>query len=206
MIALVLGLSASLALWAFELGKELAGMDAHSAKEWRELQQDQAQLKAELDRVRALADTADAAMIAEKAIQQQLTTRIGLLEAENRRYRADLALFEQLIPSSGVDALAIRGMQARQQPEVGVTWQVLLVQSAKNAPEFKGQLELTLAGTHNQKPWQLVVPAAQYPVAMKQSLRVEGVQQVPTGVVVKSVAVRVLQGSAVKLTHSVKVG
>lgn len=203
--AVVLGLSGAVALWAFEFGRDIAGLDRHSQQELIQLRQDVQRLGNELEKAQAVAHTAETLLTAERTAQELLTAQWRELQEDNRHLRRELGFFEQLIPASGQGGVAVRGLQARRSEPTRVVWQVLLVQSAKQAPEFKGQLEVVFSGELRGKPWSLTEPAARRPLAMRQLLRLEGAAVVPTDTVVKTVSVRVMQGSMALLTQTTKV-
>ncbi len=75
------------------------------------------------------------------------------LEAENQTLRNDLGFFERLMPGTGSEALDIRGLQVERVAESQIRWQALMIQAKKNAPEFKGTLEISFTGTQDGKPW-----------------------------------------------------
>jgi len=84
-------------------------------------------------------------------------------------------------------------------------WQVLLVQASKNAPEFNGKLELSLGGTENGKPWTMMLPSGPLNVQLRQYRRLEGLIALPAQTVVKTVTVRVLDGSATRASQTIKI-
>ena len=98
----------------------------------------------------------------------------------------------------------IRGLQAELMGGgVQLRWQVLVIQPMRNAPEFKGQLELLLAGLRDGKPWTSDPPAVARPLQLQQYRRVEGVVQVPERAVVKTVTVRLTQEGSVRALQTV---
>jgi hypothetical protein len=203
--AVVLGLSAALALWTFEKGRDFAGLDRESVQIRARLQEELDTLNRNLERAQAVANTAETLLTAERRAQEVLATQLQELQEDNRRLRRELGFYEQLIPTSGEGGLSVRALSARRVESGGLRWQVLLVQSTRNAPEFKGQLKITYTGERQGQPWELTEPAAKHPVAMRQSLRLEGRAAVPAGVVVKLVTVRLMQGDNVLLTQATKV-
>jgi len=87
-IAVVLGFCAAIALWAFELGKDLAGIDDDRVRELARLQQEVRDLRTQLedmkeerDQALALANTSTTLVTAEKAAQERLTALNRQLEA-----------------------------------------------------------------------------------------------------------------------------
>jgi hypothetical protein len=161
--ALVLGFSGALALWAFEFGKEIAGLDRNAKQELEELRTETGELRGALTRAQSVANTAESLLTAEKAAQEQL-------------------------------ALQIRQFK----------WQVLLIQAAKNAPDFKGQLEITFSGTSAGQPWTQKQSPQPQSVLIKGYLRQEGFLDVPPQTVVKTVTAKIYQGREVKTLYTIK--
>jgi len=204
--ALVFGFSAALALWAFEFGKDIAGLDRNAKQELDRLRIEVGSLREELAKAQSIVNTSDSLLTAEKAAQQQLLQQIRQLETDNQTLRSDLGFFERLIPGTGSDALSIRGLQVERVADGQLKWQVLMIQAAKNAPEFRGTLELSFAGTLDGKAWAMAPnAAAQSSVLIRSYLRQEGVVDVPSQAVVKTVTARILQGGVVKSVQSIRI-
>ena len=201
--AVVLGFCGSISLWAFEKGKEIAGVDTSSREELVRLRDDVAKLRAERDRVQSILNTSGSAITVERAAQERMAAQVRTLEAENRSLREDLGFFEKLTASSGTGAVAIRGLQAEVVAGSQLKWQVLVIQPVKNAPEFKGRLELSLSGTQDGKPWTMPLPGGGQPLQFRQYRRVEGMVDLPPQVVVKNVSARVVEGSTSRAVQNV---
>jgi hypothetical protein len=210
-LAIVLGFCAAIGMWAFEFGKDIAGLDSNSKAELAQLRievasltTDLAQAKAERDAAQSVANTADTLVTAEKASHEMLLAQSKQLEMENRSLRDDLGFFEKLIPAGTVDGLAIRGLQAEVATLGTLKWQTLVMQPGRNTQEFNGRLEVTFAGSVNGRPWSTTLPAGPLPIKIRQYGRMEGEITLPEGAVVKSVTARVLEGSKVRATQSIK--
>nr|CBA31756.1 hypothetical protein Csp_D28710 [Curvibacter putative symbiont of Hydra magnipapillata] len=211
LLAIVLGFCAAIGLWAFEFGKDIAGLEKGSKDELMQLranaaalQTEMLALKAERDKAQSIANTADTLVTAEKASQEKLIAQVKQLEADNRTLRDDLGFFEKLIPSGGTEGVAIRGLQAELISPTTLKWQALVMQAGRNAQEFAGRLEITLVGTANGKTWTASLPDGSMPVKLKQYGRLEGEFQIPPQTVVKSVSARVLDGTTVRATQTLK--
>lgn len=209
--AVVFGFCAAIALWAFEFGKEIAGIDDNRVQALTRLEREAVDLRRELevmkeerDKALALANTSTTLMTTEKAAQESLTALNRQLEAENRRLRDDLGFFEKLIPTVGTEGLAIRGLQAEVQDGRQVKWQVLVIQPLKNAPEFNGRLELSFTGLQAGRPWSSTLPEGPQAIKLKQYARAEGVFDLPSQTLLKGVTVRVMDGNVVKAVQSIK--
>jgi hypothetical protein len=212
--ALVLGFCAAIGLWAFELGKDLAGIDDNAKDDLAKLRIEVAQLRLDKEQTQSVLNTSGSLLTAEKAAQEKIIEQVKRLEAENRALRDDLGFFEKLIPTGGHEGLAIRGLQA-ESVNAGsqLKWQVLVIQPTKNAPAFNGKLEITLSGLQGGapgtglggKPWTQVAGGAAQALQFSQYRRLENVVDLPPQVVVKQVSVKVTEGSATRAVQNVKI-
>ena len=210
-VAIVLGFCAAIGLWAFEFGKDIAGLERGSNDELQRLRSQVAGLQLELrqahvtrDEAQFVANTSGAMVTAEKAAQQQMNARVQQLEFDNQRLRDDLGFFEKLIPSASGEGVAIRGVQAELSGVSLVKWQVLVIQSSKNAPEFVGRLELTFSGSLNGKPWTGTPAVGGSAISVRQYGRFDGEFEIPAQAVLKLVTAKVSDGGGVRSTQAVK--
>lgn len=201
--AVVLGFCGAISLWAFEKGKEIAGVDSGAKEELAQLRDEVIHLRAERDRIQSILNTSGSAITVERAAQERLATQVRALEAENRSLREDLGFFEKLTPVNGNEAVAIRGLQAEVLGGSQLKWQVLVIQPVKNAPEFHGTLELNVSGTQDGKPWNMPFPGGAQALQFRQYRRLEGVLDLPPEVVVKNVSARVVEGSVSRAIQTV---
>ncbi|MDO9401216.1 MAG: hypothetical protein Q7T46_07180 [Polaromonas sp.] len=202
--AVMLGFSAAIALWTFELGVSIAGLDKDAKLELARLREEVAALRMERDKSQSIANTAGSLLTAEKAAQEKMAAQLKQLEADNRMLRDDLGFFEKLLPAGGAESAAIRGLQAEALSDMQIRWQVLVIQPVKNAPVFNGKLELTFNGTLAGKPWTMGLPGGTQPLQFKQYRRIEGVLDLPPLAVVKTVTAKVVEGTAVRSIQTVK--
>ena len=201
--ATVLGFCGAISLWAFELGKNLAGVDNGDREEVARLRDDVAKLRQERDRIQSILNTSGSAITVERAAQERMASQIRVLETENRALREDLGFFEKLMPASGTEAVAIRGLQAEVLSGTQLKWQVLVIQPVRNAPEFRGKLELSFSGTLEGKPWTMQLPGGSQPLQFKQHRRVEGMVDLPPEAVVKNVSARIVEGAVSRAVQNV---
>ena len=201
--AIVLGFCGAISLWAFELGKDLAGVDHGDREELARLREDVVNLRQERDRIQSILNTSGSAMTVERAAQERMVSQIRLLETENRALREDLGFFEKLMPASGTEAVAIRGLQAEVLAGTQLKWQVLVIQPVRNAPEFRGKLELSFSGTLDGKPWTMPLPGGSQALQFKQYRRVEGMVDLPPEAVVTNVSARILEGAVSRAVQNV---
>lgn len=209
--AIVLGFCAAIGLWAFEFGKDIAGLEKGSKEEVQRLrsqldaaQAELASAKEERDQAQSVANTAGTLVTAEKSSQEKLIAQVKQLEADNHTLRDDLGFFEKLIPVVGAEGLAIRGLQVDLHSGTKVKWQALVMQSGKNVSEFSGRLELSFTGFSNGKPWVAALPEGPVPIRIRQYGRLEGEFDLPAQTVVKGVSAKVLDGAVVKAVQSIK--
>lgn len=203
-IALVLGFCAAIGTWAFELGKDIAGLDGGAREELHRLRVENDELRRQRDHVQAEFNTSGSLLTADRATQERLTVRIRTLEAENASMRDDLAFFEHLLPTSAGAGVAIRALQAEVLDGRKLKWQVLLMQPGKNTAEFHGRLELTMTGTLAGKPWAMDMPGGAQPLQFRQYRRAEGAIDLPQQAVVKNVTAKVVEGTATRAVQSIK--
>ncbi|MBG9389627.1 DUF6776 family protein [Caenimonas aquaedulcis] len=202
--AIVLGFCGAIALWAFEFGKDIAGLETGAKEELLRLRNDNAKLREERDKAQSVFNTSASLLTAEKTAQERLTAQVKSLEAENRQLRDDLGFFEKLMPASG-EGLAIRGLQAEVLAGGSqLKWQVLVMQPGKNVAEFRGKLQLSLSGTQNGKPWMMDLPGGALPIQFRQYRRVEGMVDLPPQAVVQNVSAKLVEGAATRAVQSIK--
>ena len=204
-VALVFGFSAALSLWAFEFGKDIAGLDRDAKAELAQLRIEVAQLRAEREGAQSIANTAGSLLKTEKVAQDKLAQQLKQLESENMALKADLGFFERLLPAGAAEGLVVRALQAESKGPGQLRYQLLVMQMGKSAPEFTGRYDIVLTGLLDGKPWSLSMPNGGLPLAVKQYLRLEGMIDHPLQAVVKTVQVKVIDSrGAVRATQMLK--
>jgi hypothetical protein len=204
-VAIMLGFCAAISLWAFEFGKSIAGLETGAKEELLRLRADAAKLREERDKAQSVFNTSASLITAEKAAQERMLAQLKSLEAENRALRDDLGFFEKLIPTSGAEGVAIRALQAEVLGGTQLKWQVLVIQPVKNAREFRGKLEMSIAGSLDGKPWMMDLPGGgAQPLQFRQYRRIEGMIDLPPLAVVKNVSAKVVEGTATRAVQSIK--
>ena len=201
-LALMLGFSAALALWAFEFGKDIAGLDRGSRADVGHLRQEIEQLRNERDHAQSIANTADSLLKAERVAQEKLAAQVRALEADNMALRADLGFFERLLPAGASGEVTVRGLQAQLSEAGQMRYQLLVMQQGRAVPEFNGRYELVLSGQLDGKPWSYTAPGGARPLKFRQYQRVEGVVDYPADATLRQVQVKVLDsGGGVRATQ-----
>ncbi len=203
-LALMLGFSAAIGLWAFEFGKSIAGLDKDAKEELLKLRAEVAQLRQENDKNLSIVNTSGLTLVTEKAEKDKLNAQLKQLEIDNRALRDDLGFFEKLTSTGNAESLAIRSLQAELVAVDQLRWQALVIQPVKNAPEFKGKLELTFSGLQNGKPWSMTLPSGPVQLQLTQYKRAEGLVDLPPQVIVKAISAKVLDGNTSKAMLAIK--
>lgn len=192
-LALMMGCSAALALWVFEFGKEITGLDRDARTELASLREEVQRLRSEQDRALSVANTADSLLKAAQTTQESLAARVKSLEAENLALTRDLGFFEKLMPSrDDGKPLALRGLQIQSDGPNRLRYQALLMQAVGRSGTVKGRYDMTLTGSQEGRAWTQTVNKPGQAIEMKQYQRLEGVIDLPVGVVVKQLEIKVL--------------
>lgn len=191
--AVAAGFSAAIALWAFEKGKDIAGLDRGAGMRVNRSDELEA-LRAERDKAQGIANTAESLLKTERTTQERLAGQVKQLEAEIASLKGDLGFFERLLPAAGKGGLMVRGLQAEVVGAGQLRYQLLVMQPGKAPGEFKGKYELTLRGQMEGRSWTQAVPADARALQFRQYQRVEGMLQFPAMAVVQGVQVRVVDG------------
>jgi hypothetical protein len=202
-VSLMFGFSAAIALWAFEFGKDIAGLDRDAKAELSRLRGEVDELREQRDKAQSIAYSAESLLKTEQAAQERLVQQLRKAEADAMKLRSDLGFFERLLPAAGEGGLSVRGLQAESKTAGQVRYQLLVMQSGRSPAEFRGRYELLLGGTLDGQPWTQT--ATEKPLAVKQYARVEGLVDHPPQAVVKTVQVRVTDNNGgVRVTQSVR--
>lgn len=202
MLAGVFGFCAAIALWAFEFGKVIAGVHSDAQEEVVTLRAEVEKVTRERDQAKVVANTSQTLITAGQAAQEQLLAHNKQLEQDILGLRDDLGFFEKLIPMDGAEGIAVRGLQAEVGEDKRLKWRVLLIQPQKSAGEFQGEIEIKVTGLLAGKPWQMAGSAQPLAARFARSGRFQGFVDLPAQVVVKSISVRVMEGSKVRAAES----
>lgn len=204
-VAMVFGFSAALALWAFEFGKNIAGLDRDAKAELAQLRVEVSKLREEREGAQSIANTAQSLLKAERVAQERLTQQIKEVESANLSLKADLGFFERLLPASASNGLNVRALQAETKAPGHLKFQVLIMQIGKHLPEFVGRYDIVLSGTLDDKPWTISQPGGPKLLQVKQSARLEGTVNYPQEAVVTMVEVKVTDNKGgVRASQTVK--
>jgi hypothetical protein len=203
-LAVMLGFSAAIALWAFEFGKEIAGLDRGAKEELAALRAELASLQERHGAAQQIANTADSLLKAERAAQDRLVQQVRQLELDKQALQDELGFFQRLIPASG-EGLQVRGLSAEPQADGQLRYQMLLVHQAKGTEEFRGRYEVLLSGQVEGRAWQQTLQGGPRPLQLRRVTRVTGSIDHPPGAVIKSLQVRVMDAQgATRATQTVR--
>jgi len=203
-LAVMFGFSAAIALWAFELGKDLAGLARLDQEELTRLRAEVVHLRTDHQQASQVANTADSLLKTERAAQERLAQQVRQLEADKQALRADLGFYERLLPTAG-QGLQLRGLQVETRAPGQVKYQLLIVQNGKAQSEFKGRYDLLLTGQLEGKTWTQALPGGPQALQMRQVTRLEGLIDHPPQAVIKTMQVRVMDAQgATRATQTVR--
>ena len=203
--AVVLGFCAAIGLWAFEFGKDIAGLDRPAKDELTRLRVEVAELRTQRDKAQSMAHTADSLLKAEHVAQDKLAQQVRQLEGDKQALKADLGFFERLLPSDVAEGVSIRSVQVSLQAPGLLRYQLLVMQSGKNLVEFKGRLQLSLVGTLEGRAWSLAGAGGAPALTVSRYARTEGAVEFPPGAVVKTVQLKIVDANgAVRAVHTAK--
>ena len=191
LVGLSLGFSAALALWAFEFGKEIAGLDRPTTAELLKLREEVVVLREERDKAQSIANTAESLLKAGTVTQERLAQELRQAEADSLELKADLGFFQRLLPAATAPGLTVRALQAELKSPGKTRYQLLVMQNGNVSADFVGRYEIVLAGTLDGRPWTSTPSGGGKPLQLRQYARVEGVIDHPVQAVVKTVQVRI---------------
>lgn len=202
-VAMTFGFSAAIAVWAFDLGRDIAGVDRSEREELASLRQELALLRQEREKAQSITNTAESLLRASHAAQERLSQQLRQVEAENLSLRGDLGFFERLLPATA-DGVNVRGLQAVMTTPGRLRYQLLLMQRGRPV-NFSGRYDVQLAGTLDGQPWVFDASEGERRLQFRQYARVEGLVEHPSEAVVKSVQIRVLDHNGdVRATQTVE--
>lgn len=206
----VVALGAVLALWIFDLGRDLTGFNPQaSKKQVQNLKEQLEKLTAERDRLATVANAAESKLNIESAAQKQLAQQAKTLEADNMRLKEDLAFFESLLPAdTGTRGISIRRVMAEMVAPNQLRYRLLVMQGGKGDVQFDGNVQFSISGMQGGKSVMMLLPDAKsndadkYKISFKHYQRLEGMLTIPEGFTVKAVQARVLEKGQLRTQQS----
>ena len=219
LLAVLLAFAAALAAWMYDAGRRFAGFDRGEVQdELSGMRRELESTRAELAKLRAIANAADSKMSIERTAQARLAQQIRTLEQDNARLREDLAIFENMLSADTRGAQALNIQRFKVEPD-GLPGEyryrmLLLTGNRRDRGDFQGRLEL-LVGVQQEGrnaiitiPDRTAVDGPAFKLAFRNFFRVEGTFRVDPKVKVGTVQVRIFEtGTAqAKATQSVTLG
>jgi len=219
LLAVLLAFSVALAAWMYDAGRRFAGFDRGEVQdELSGMRRELESTRAELAKLRAIANAADSKMSIERTAQVRLAQQIRTLEQDNARLREDLAIFENMLSADTRSAQALNIQRFKVEPD-GLPGEyryrmLLLTGNRRDRGDFLGRLEL-LVGVQQEGrnaiitiPDRTAIDGPAFKLAFRNFFRVEGTFRVDPKVKVGTVQVRIFEtGTAqAKATQSVTLG
>lgn len=205
-VVLLLAVSAALAAWMYDAGRRFAGFDRGEAdSELTRLRREMDATRAELDRLRAIANAADAKLAIERTAQAQLAHQIRGLENDNARVREELAIFESMLSADARNAQPLSIQRFKVEPDAmpgEYRYRMLLLAGGRGDRDFQGRLELLVSIQQEGKNAMITVPdkadgeLAAFRIGFRHFQRVEGVFRVNAKARVQTVQARVYEAGA----------
>jgi len=209
-LAVVIGLGGAVAMWAYDLGRNFAGLNPTAMRDQVSSLSDQVKkLSAERERFSSSAMATESQLNIERSAQVQLGNQIKTLEAENAKLKEDLSFFQSLLPTNiGTQGITIQRLKAEIIEPNQVHYQLLAMQGEKGVREFVGNLQLSVTVLLDGKsvivnfPEQNATDLARYKLSFKYYQRVEGVLTLPQGAIIKTIQARVLERGQMRAQQS----
>ena len=206
-IAVLLGISAAAAAWIYDAGRRFAGFDHGEVQQQLfRVTGELEDARAELARLRSLANAADSRLAIERTAQQKLAQQIRALEEENAKVKEELATLETMFSSDARSANALAIHRFKVEPDVlpgEYRYHLLLVgPQSRRERDFSGRLQLVVSLQEGGQNVMMSFPepkdagAKDFRLAFKYFRRVEGTFRVSPKAKVESVQVRVYESGS----------
>ena len=206
--AILLALLAGVALgawWATRPAPSAGDVEAQGAARSEQARRLEA---AELNRLQAIANAADSQVKVERSAAERLARQVRELEIDNARLRSDLTYLESVLPAAdGQAGMAVRGFRVEfDAAQSQLSFRALITQGGRQERDFDGSLQLQVQLQASGRTTTLIVPdqgtspvlREMFKVRFRRAHRVQAVVPLPAGAIVRSVQLRVLEGSAVR--------
>ena len=207
-LILVLACSAVLAAWMYDAGRRFAGFDRSEVEqELADTRRDLQEARAELERLRAVANAADSRLSIEHAAQLKFAQQIRSMEQEGARLREELAIFESMLSAESRAANPLTINRFKVVPDVlpgeyRYRLLLLLAPGSRRDRDFQGRLELVVTLNDGSKTAMMTFPetgdpsASAFRLTFRYFHRVEGIFRVDPKAKVESVQARVYEAGS----------
>jgi hypothetical protein len=210
-IGIVLGLGGAVAMWTYDLGRNITGFNPGAINQRLTLLKEQVEkLSSERDQFSTTVNAAESQLNIERSAQNQLAEQVKVLETENTKLKEDLTFFESLLPADSGKGIAIRRLKADLVAPNQLQYRVLVMQGGrgKGKPDFVGNLQLAVTVVQEGKSVMMMFPSGnsgevdKFKLGFKHYQRAEGVLTLPDGASVKTVQARILENGQIRAQQS----
>ncbi len=198
--AIVVGLGGAIALWGYDLGRDITGLrPGATSAQLSSLKEQLEKVTAERDRYASTVNAAESKINIEQSAQKQLVNQVRALEIDNIKLKEDLAFFESLLPvDARAQGVSIRRLKAEIVTPNQLHYRLLVMQGGKGGQDFNGNLQLAVTVMQGGKSAIMIFPEAnardpdRFKLRFTHYQRIEGIVTVPEGATIKSVQARIL--------------
>jgi primosomal protein N' len=210
-IGIVLGLGGAVAMWTYDLGRNITGFNPDAINQRLALLKEQVEkLSSERDQFSTTVNAAESQLNIERSAQKQLAEQVKVLETENTKLKEDLTFFESLLPANSGKGIAIRRLKADLVAPNQLQYRVLVMQGGRGPgkPDFVGSLQFAVTVVQEGKSVMMMFPSGnsgevdKFKLGFKHYQRAEGVLTLPDGVSVKTVQARILENGQIRAQQS----
>ncbi len=185
-----------------------AGDDAISVKQ---MQAELAALSTQNAAAHEALGEAEAQLQRQQSSQSELLGQLASADEDNRQLKQNLAALEEVLPTmGGAFTVRIGGFKVERTEAGQLRYRLLVIQSAEQG--FDGELELVATDAQG-KDVMMVLPvnrqgagagqSARHSLEFSHYQRIDGLLEIPEGVVIKSLRARVVQKGRVRALQSV---
>lgn len=209
-LALMVAIGVAIAMWTYDIsrGTNIGRLDKRA---FQAIKDQLHEIGAERDQLSTAVNASESQLNIERAAQKQLAAQVRALEMENIRLKEDLAFFESLLPTNtGAPGIAIRRLKAELIGLNQLRYRLLIMQGGKVGRDFVGNLQLLVTVIREGKSAMIVFPdgnssdsdKVKFKLAFRHYQHVDGILNLPEGVVIKALQVRVLEKGQMRAQQS----
>jgi hypothetical protein len=210
-IGVVLGLGGAVAMWTYDLGRNITGFNPGAINQQLAVLKEQVdRLSSERDQFSTTVNAAESQLNIERSAQKQLAEQVKVLEAENTKLTEDLTFFESLLPAATGQGIAIRRLKADLVAPNQLQYRLLVMQGGRGngKRDFAGNLQFAVTVVQEGKSVMMIFPSGnsgdmdKFKLGFKHYQRAEGVLTLPDGASVKTVQARILENGQIRAQQS----
>ena len=204
--------------WAYDAGSRMAGFEQSEAGELvKNLKETNASLEEETARLRSLLAASESSLQIERAAQQQLNEKNGLLVSENTRLKEEMTVFERLLSSKSNGATAAAdvvidkiNVKAEGKGRYRFSFMIAL-QNARRGKDARFNLLLLVSPKAGGAGDKITLPRStdsdltQYEITVRNFRHIDGKFDLPPEFVIGSVEFRILESGSLKASRSISI-